>query len=728
MVYGRSVVRTLYVLMIVVMGLFWGCTDDDRPPNNIKNNFNPNNTNNITNNENNKNNENNTNNISGNRKTWGDYVEVAARAICTKRYACCDTATIESIQGGDLNISYAQCVSREAQRFEARLLRDQGLIQTGRLGLNADAMFACVAQFEALSCQDYSKTPTLDCTSALEPKRELNQSCTINEECKTKNCALFQGFRSCQPEGSRRKQGDACEENAQCQTGLYCDEQLKQCQPKVALDAPCGQDAQCGTGRCDQGKCSMIKESVCMGNGPGDAIKLDDTSLARWRDLLWAVSGIYCDKQEQCCNSTQTYTNLDPKSADSCQEVTQATFISQVYALYDAQTSNRIDTDIVVIDRCKQALISQTCGALESTGTNQRTIIDLLNRTMECQALFKPATNEGARCLDDRACQQGTCFKRDEAAYVGRCALDASDGQACDDKPCDEGLYCNPSNQCAAKRTQLQACDTPGTDVGCAPGFSCQLNVGQCESPKANGQPCMSANACESQRCEQNTCVAKSNEGQRCQFDTDCLDSWCDASNTCRAKKVDGTSCINNQECQSNLCNGQCYTLKSNTEPCADHTECQSGFCNFTNNVCDVPRPVGAACNTYQACDSQRCDGNLCQPKLGDNQPCQRDRDCEGICTNGTCQPPAKEGETCQQDKSCDTGLLCLDGTCRPTASLGQDCFSDRQCERGTCQITPRCQAKRAKGADCASDDQCATRYCGNSNTCEDLPSRIVCR
>ncbi|GIW40464.1 MAG: hypothetical protein KatS3mg076_1041 [Candidatus Binatia bacterium] len=204
-------------------------------------------------------------------------------------------------------------------------------------------------------------------------------------------------------------------------------------------------------------------------------------------------------------------------------------------------------------------------------------------------------------------------------------------------------------------------------------------------------------------------CSGGVNDGQECDFDSDCP----------------GGACLAGQ----NVCNG-------GTEDgafCETNADCGGGICALTARVCDRGQNRGFACVRDAHCPGGSCiaNGLFCFGGDFDRFACVVDEDCvpeEGEA--GTCRGPAeplpfvtvcsagpRDGEACELDEECPAGACVLaQNVCDGGPNDGFFCESDTDCSPGDpCTATQRvCDANSGeqKGVACLRNAHCGSGAC----------------
>jgi len=137
----------------------------------------------------------------------------------------------------------------------------------------------------------------------------------------------------------------------------------------------------------------------------------------------------------------------------------------------------------------------------------------------------------------------------------------------------------------------------------------CTCILTNVEAAMPDGSPCVSDDACLSEKCIKNRCGG-SNE---------------------RGPKADGDVCTQDRECNSFICGGEqrtvdcrkatCFCMKNpdfdktiDGEPCQSAEQCLSGTCNSVGKCGEEqkirgPKAEGDVCTEDKECDSSNCGG-----------------------------------------------------------------------------------------------------------------------
>ena len=123
---------------------------------------------------------------------------------------------------------------------------------------------------------------------------------------------------------------------------------------------------------------------------------------------------------------------------------------------------------------------------------------------------------------------------------------------------------------------------------------------------------------------------------------------------------------------------------------CSQDKECASNMC-APESINSFSKCLGTQCDTNLDCEPDRCELNLCVPKMGSCQQCNEPSDC----TSGKCWMSKCSNEKGFMDDNCN-------------------CMWDSDCESGRCDgfTMPLCRAKQGLGASCNESSDCESNYC----------------
>lgn len=202
--------------------------------------------------------------------------------------------------------------------------------------------------------------------------------------------------------------------------------------------------------------------------------------------------------------------------------------------------------------------------------------------------------------------------------------------------PCDDGVFCNGSDTCAAGTCSQHAgnpcltggecsnvCNEAGDTCSLPPGTACSTDGNACTDDECNGVgACTHAN--NTDPCEDgvfcngaDTCAAGScsqHAGDPCGDGVDCTDDLCnEGADTC-------SNTANDANCDDSLfCNGTetCDVdadCQSGTSPCDDSNSCTTDVCTEATDLCSTtPLPELADCDDENRCSiDDQCVGGSC--------------------------------------------------------------------------------------------------------------------
>jgi len=232
---------------------------------------------------------------------------------------------------------------------------------------------------------------------------------------------------------------------------------------------------------------------------------------------------------------------------------------------------------------------------------------------------------QAQRCIDLRAAK--ACDEAEsacDAVFIGHVPV----GEACSSsEECADNAYCNDEEMCpgtcVATLSPGAACEYADFDE-CGDGRTCS-EEGVCIVQKANGEPCVSSDECQSWRCDEGGHCAEfppdytQDLGEPCDYDENCkLDLYCHE--------------------------GTCAPAAALGESCEGYTPCVStAYCELEDDsayeTCVKRIPVGGACDDSDKCATGVCDAGKCQELSGLGGPCSSNERCFGVCDDGACAP-----------------------------------------------------------------------------------------
>jgi hypothetical protein len=190
-------------------------------------------------------------------------------------------------------------------------------------------------------------------------------------------------------------------------------------------------------------------------------------------------------------------------------------------------------------------------------------------------------------------CEAATCID-------GRCGLGgvAADGTSCP----GDGVFCNGAEVCNAGNcvSPGDPCPGPDGDDDCAE--SCNESSDTCSDDDPSGSQCDDGVYCNgTDECNpQGNCSQHSNAPCPSVGDSNCANGCDEANQNCNINEPSGSPCSDGQYCNGNdSCNsnGSCSNHAGNPCPGADGDSDCSETCNENANNCSANDPNGSECN-----------------------------------------------------------------------------------------------------------------------------------
>ncbi len=287
---------------------------------------------------------------------------------------------------------------------------------------------------------------------------------------------------------------------------------------------------------------------------------------------------------------------------------------------------------------CQQGV----CCATTCTGTCMSCAVS--GKAGTCNPVTAGGADPTATCSDKGASSCGTNGKCDGS---GKCQLYPAN-TICAASTCLMGDVFTPARMCdgagTCKTVTSTLCDPWGCGTNGACNTTCSGN-GDCTAPATcaggscgklpPGQPCATANACQSGFCANGVCCNNACTGTCTACNLSGTMGTCTAvpagqapTPTSQCTDTGASTCGTNGKCDGN---GGCQKYASGTPcssaSCTGSTLQPASTCN-TSGTC--VKPSTSMCNPYQ------CGTNAC--KTG----CSADADCVSpyICAGGSCVPP----------------------------------------------------------------------------------------
>jgi len=538
------------------------------------------------------------------------------------------------------------------------------------------------------------------------------------------------------PDGSPCENGDACTAGDACQAGV--------CEAGPALD--CGDGNPCSQEGCDPATgCTWrpLGEGAC---DDGDACTSGDRCSAGLCDGDRRAA-CACEADEDC---------LVHDDDDRCNGVLRCT---------DGFCA--IDRRAVVV--C--AVGTADCGGLDCLCT--RTLCD--SATGDCT--FEPLP-DGLPCGDDdvctlaEGCAEGYCEPAgallcddDNVCTADRC--DAQSGCVFEpsDGPCDDGVACTQSDQCAAGACTGEPYECAGREPciegHCAGDGTCtpMLLSDYCD---IDGVGCVEAGAPHPddpcQRCNPETAPRAwsavpdgggCDDGDACTTGDQCVGGLCepggatdcdddDACTTDGCEPASGCThdpvvCEDDYDCTDDSCDpARGCTYAPNDAACPDQNPCTQDLCSVTDGCLHdggslegEPCEDGDACTTGTTCSAGNCQGGTAEETDDLNE-----------CTTDGCDPASGVSHEPRTGEPCTTtDAMCpLEGECQlvggePTCVAEPvDCDDDDPCTDDSCDPeTPSACLHDWNTAACDDSDPCTVGDVCAEGVCEPGPDPLPC-
>ena len=311
--------------------------------------------------------------------------------------------------------------------------------------------------------------------------------------------------------------------------------------------------------------------------------------------------------------------------------------------------------------------------------------------------------------------------------------------------PCDDGRFCTTSDVCDAQARCIGSgtpCGAPDGDINCLE--ACNEDTDACDAPDPDASPCDDGVFCNgSDLCAAGLCGVHA--GSPCSGpdqDANCRESCNEASRTCDAPDPFGVACDDARFCTVGETCDATGTCVGGVSPCpgADNDADCTESCDELADACSAFDAEGIACNDGLFCTAtDRCDGRgVCQ---GWSDPCATfagdgDSNCAESCNEeaDACNAADRDGAPCSDGLACTLEERCLTGVCSSTGRTRCDdfnpctdefCSPDGSCLRShnsspcddgnACTFGDRCTLGACAGAgvvDCRDDDLCTSDVC----------------
>jgi hypothetical protein len=293
--------------------------------------------------------------------------------------------------------------------------------------------------------------------------------------------------------------------------------------------------------------------------------------------------------------------------------------------------------------------------------------------------------------------------------------------------PKPKGWTCNSDIQCEAGLHCVDyiCCALPDNDLTCPSNEFCNIpgSLGTCSAPGPDGNPCSSAEQCQSGSCVDGFCCStpSCDPGEYCTNNGQCagpaeLGIPCTSDEQCKSGYcVDGVCCesdicASNQACNIPGFEGECTLLLSPGDPCTKPVQCDTGFC--ADGVCCYSEwcPTGQACNMA---------GSLgqCAYLPTPTPTITRTPTVTRTPTPTLTPTPVPIGGQCTPGVTvCESPDQCVDGICCRTA-----CNSGEYCN--ITNFVGTCHARLPDTWACSLNTDCLSGYCAPSGKCAPAPT-----
>jgi hypothetical protein len=328
---------------------------------------------------------------------------------------------------------------------------------------------------------------------------------------------------------------------------------------------------------------------------------------------------------------------------------------------------------------------------------------------------------DGLFCNGDDFCAAGACSVHDGDPCAGPDG-DADCTETCDEgadsctgadpnaSPCDDGLFCNGSDTCSAGACTAHAgdpCDGADGDLNCAE--TCDEAADVCGADP-DGSACDDGLACNGDdTCTDGRCSA--HEATACagiDGDADCAESCSDSQEGCGGSDPQGAPCDDGIFCNGpDFCsNGSCSVHAGDPCPGPDGDSNCVESCNEGADACTAPDPAASPCNDGLFCNgSDSCSAGACSAHTG--SPCDGadgDANCSESCSEAAdaCTAADANGSACSDGLFCNGADVCVSGFC--SGHAGDPCpgpDGDGNCAEACSESSDACSRADPTGSVC---------------------------
>lgn len=425
---------------------------------------------------------------------------------------------------------------------------------------------------------------------------------------------------------------DACTSQADCAPGWFCGSDGR-CGSSGSLGDACESDAQCESGHCADGVCcdGPCTEQCAACNLPGSV------------GVCRATAGPPVGDREPCASDDTTCGGLcDGIDPFAC-------------AYPDAQTTCG---DAVCDDG--DVLFPSFCDGAGACGDRARVACGPF--ACDDGACAEPCASN-ADCADDHVCRDGDCLaltRSGEACTSGdECSSGVCAGGFCCDGPCVGGC-----KGCGVEGREGECLPMAGDagDSTCGP-YRCDGSRPDCPTSCVSSEDCSDGNHCVGDESgsvssseSRGRCRPKGEQGAACASDGECLSGTC-SDGFCCDRACDGqcTSC--GLPGSEGTCTRVIGAAAPKRDSCDGRGVC-SGTCDGRNDDCVYP-------DVQTECGSAWCaDGVLTAASVCDGKGFCSDAgttECAYGCAGDRCRPqPVPRGSSCSATDGSDLAALAL--------------------------------------------------------------------
>ena len=328
-------------------------------------------------------------------------------------------------------------------------------------------------------------------TNLCTAKKQDTQPCLEDRECLNGVCINGE----CRGRGA---EGEQCDDDDHCESGLYCDYNSGTCKPFAKENESCNEAI------CDRGLLCDL-DQFC--------VPLDGASCYDYCDGGFFFVGIYGCTEEGVCKRLG-------EMGDSCENHLEC---FGGYMCRDGVCSTGYGIDepcdpAIKEGGCMMGLYCADSGVCRPTSEKPKSGVGgSCYSNEDCQEglvcdqwqyyCVQPGS-EGDECFSNEECKEGLVCKYDDSGN-SKCSQPSNQGDSCSyDDECAAGLYCGPDNTCIQRKKEGDDCEN---DSECEQGLFCRMDSadstsGVCSSPLPDREGCRSDSWCQSDSCEYGVC------------------------------------------------------------------------------------------------------------------------------------------------------------------------------------------------------------------------------